>query len=149
MKAMMRAKNGETFLWPLLVQGWVNSVPFLKVAGRGNNIMEEPLLWVTHQGMLVESIGLRLTSEAHMIKVGGRSGWEPEAGQMKRLLLRKGNSQVPCEWLLLTMGKTEPVVGKQIGRRHPRVPLQGWEPWQRCTFLSFYIIYLCVFVNLW
>lgn len=70
----MRTKYGETFLWPLLVQGWVNSVPFLKVAGRGNSIMEEPFLWVTHQGVLVESIGLRLTSEAHMIKVGGRSG---------------------------------------------------------------------------
>ena len=55
----MRAKNRENLLWPLLVQGWVNSVPFLKVAGRRNNIMGETFLLGTLQGMLVESIGLR------------------------------------------------------------------------------------------
>ena len=70
----MRAKNGENLLWPLVLQGWVTIVLFLKVARTRNNIMGEPLLPGGLQELLVESIGLRLTSEACMIKVGRRSG---------------------------------------------------------------------------
>lgn len=70
----MRAKNRENLLWPLVLQGWVTNVPFLKVARRRNNIMGEPLLPGGLQELLVESIGLRLISESCVIKVGRRSG---------------------------------------------------------------------------
>lgn len=74
MKVRMRAKNRENLLWPLVLQGWVTNVPFLKVARRRNNIMGEPLLPGGLQELLVESIGLRLISESCVIKVGRRSG---------------------------------------------------------------------------